>query len=79
MSNHIAILKKQLLFSLGFLFVVFISFSTMAQNPSTSEDWSMQELYESAARSMALRGIGPAAMGGRISALKVDPNHPSTW
>ncbi len=79
MSNHIAILKKQLLFSLSFLFVVSISFSIVAQNTSTSEDWSMQELYESAARSMALRGIGPAAMGGRISDIKVDPNHPSTW
>ena len=79
MSNHTAILKKQLLFSLSFLFVVSISFSTMAQNTSTSKDWSMQELYESAAHSMVLRGIGPAAMGGRISDIKVDPNHPSTW
>ena len=39
----------------------------------------MQELYESAAHSMALREIGPAAMGGRISDIKVDPNNPSTW
>jgi len=39
----------------------------------------MQELYESAARSMELRAIGPSAMGGRISDIKVDPNHPSTW
>jgi len=39
----------------------------------------MQELYESAIRSMELRAIGPSAMGGRISDIKVDPNHPSTW
>ena len=39
----------------------------------------MQELYESAARTMALRGIGPAAMGGRISILRWIRTHPSTW
>ena len=79
MSNHIMILKKHLLFSLILLFIILISFSVTAQNTLTSGDQSMQELYESVAHSMALREIGPAAMGGRISDIKVDPNDLSTW
>ncbi|MEC8141612.1 MAG: glycosyl hydrolase, partial [Bacteroidota bacterium] len=79
MSNYIAILKKHLLFSLILLFIISISFSVTAQNILTSGDQSMQEFYESAARIMALREIGPAAMGGRISDIKVDPNDLSTW
>ena len=79
MSNNIAILKKHLLFSLILLFIISISFSVTAQNILTSGDQSMQEFYESAAHSMALREIGPAAMGGRISDIKVDPNDLSTW
>ena len=79
MSNLISILKNHLLFSLSLLFTTSVSFSALAQSISTSGDRSIQELYESAASSIPLRGIGPAAMGGRISDIKVDPNDLSTW
>ena len=37
------------------------------------------DLVAQAARGLALRGIGPALMGGRIADIAVHPHDPSTW
>jgi len=54
--------------------------TTLFFEQAQAQDLSTREnLYQEAAKSLALRSIGPSTMGGRISDIKVDPNHPSTW
>ena len=48
-----------------------------AQQPTTATD--ALERMRDAAGGLALRGIGPAVMGGRIADIAVHPRDPSAW
>ena len=57
-----------------------VALAASAPTEATAQDAAADpDLIAEAARGLALRGIGPALMGGRIADIAVHPDDPTTW